>query len=144
MLLILFHVGCRSKNKFETDRYVSSDSVINNLKLLKDSELTRIEISPMIFFADTVEKGTEISGKFLVVNKGNIAFTLRKIINICDCTVSESTKKDIQPRDSAFINFKINTDNFTSGFNARTITLMGNFQPFFRVLRVECYVLDKK
>ncbi len=133
--------ACRNKVNSFTD--VSKDSTIVNLEQLKETELTRIEITPMIYFADTINKGDQIEGKFAIVNRGKIPFTIKKVVNICGCTVTESTKKEIQPQDSYSINFKIDTDNFREGFNVRTITIMGNFHPFYRILYVECFVRNK-
>ncbi len=141
---LVFVVSCRSKDSDFTDKHIAKDSVIVKLKQLKETELTRIEINPIIYFADTIKKGQTIEGKFAIINRGNIPFFIGKIINVCDCTVSESTKKETQPNDSCYINFKIDTDNFKDGFNVRMITIMGNFHPLFRVLSVECYVGDKK
>lgn len=141
-LVLLFFFSCKNEKRI-TDQYISNDSVIVNLKKLKETELTRIEIIPGIFFADTIQKGQVINGEFVIFNKGNQPFLLKKIINVCDCTVTQPTKKEVQPKDSCYIKFKINTDNFNEGFNVRMITIIGNFHPFFRVLSVECFVGEK-
>ena len=103
-----------------------------------------MNLLPVFFFADTISKGQTIAGKFTIVNKGSVPFVIKKIINVCDCTVTESTKKETQPNDSCSLSFKIDTEDFKEGFNVRMITIIGNFHPFFRVLCVECYVGNKK
>ncbi|MBS1511545.1 MAG: DUF1573 domain-containing protein [Bacteroidetes bacterium] len=114
------------------------------MKKLPETDLTRIEISPAIYFADTIAKGDIIKGSFTIYNKGNVPFSIKKISNICDCTVSASSKKETPPNDSCSISFIINTDNFNDGFNVRMITIMGNFHPYFRVLSIESTVGKKK
>lgn len=91
IFLNLLH-GCRV-GTFNKDEYVSKDSVVAKLKQLKESELTRIEISPGIYFADTISKGDIIKGAFTIFNKGNVPFSIKKITNVCDCTVTEPNKK---------------------------------------------------
>jgi len=144
IIIFFFIASCRSKNNGFTDKYIDKDSVIVKLKLLKETELTRIEFNPLIYFADTISIGQPIEGKFTIYNKGRVPFFIKKIVNICDCTVIESIKKETQSSDSCYINFKIETENFKDGFNVRMITIMGNFHPFFRILCVECYVGNKK
>lgn len=144
LIILFFLVSCKTKNNAFTNKNIDKDSTIVKLKRLKETELTRIEIDPVIYFADTISQGQTIEGKFKIINVGNVPFSIKKIVNICDCTVTEPTKKETQPNDSCYINFKIDTENYKEGFNVRMITIMGNFHPFFRVLSVECYVGNKK
>lgn len=139
--ILLFIASC--KRNVSTVKSLDTDSVIVRLKQLDDTALTRIEITPSIYVIDTINEGQNLEGKFKIVNKGNVPLILKKIINVCDCTVTESSKTETQPNDSSFLYFKINTDNFKRGFNVRVITIMGNFHPLFRALSVECYVRRK-
>lgn len=133
-------MSCNNVTTTSGTKNLGNDSVMIKLKQLKETELTRIEINPTIYYADTISKGQTIEGKFTITNKGKNPFFIKKIMNVCDCTVSESTKSKTLPNDSCIIRFKIDTENFSDGFNVRVITVMGNFHPFFRVLSVECYV----
>ncbi len=141
--LAVVFVFSSCKSNISTVKSLDTDSVIVRLKQLNDTALTRIEITPSIFLADTINEGQTIEGKFRIINKGKVSLVLKKIINVCDCTVTESSKQETQPNDSSFLNFKIDTDNFKPGFNTRIITIMGNFHPLFRALSVECYVRRK-
>ena len=141
IVVLIFLSSC--KGNVTTIKSLETDSVIVSLKQLNDTALTRIEISPAIFFADTIKAGQTIKGAFKIINKGNVPLVLKKIVNVCDCTVSESSKSETPSNDSTFLNFKIDTDNFKPGFNVRTITIIGNFHPYFRTLNVECYVRRK-
>ncbi len=141
LAVLFFFSSCKSK--VNTVKSLDTDSVIIRLKQLSDTALTRIEISPSIYFADSINEGQNIEGKFKIINKGNVPLILTKIVNVCDCTVTESSKPETQPNDSSFLNYKIDTDNFKPGFNVRIITIMGNFHPLFRALSVECYVRRK-
>lgn len=144
VIAFIFLSSCKNKNSSFTDKYIDKDSVVARLKQLDETALTRIEVNPIIYFADTISKGQTIEGKFTIFNKGNVPFSIKKIVNICDCTITESTKNETPPNDSCILNFKIDTEDFKEGFNVRMITIMGNFHPFFRVLSVECYVGNKK
>lgn len=142
IVVLIFLSSC--KGNVTSIKSLETDSIIVRLKQLNDTALTRIEISPSIFFADTINEGQTIEGRFKIVNKGKVPLALKKIINVCDCTVTESSKSETRPNDSCFLSFKIETDNFKPGFNVRVITIIGNFHPLFRTLSVECYVRLKK
>ncbi|MFN8250705.1 MAG: DUF1573 domain-containing protein [Ferruginibacter sp.] len=142
VILLNILISCRV-GTFNKDEYISKDTVVTELKKLRETELTRIEIAPAIYFADTISKGDIIEGKFTIYNKGKVPFSIKKITNVCDCTVTKPDKDETMPGDSCNLSFKISTDNYSDGFNVRMITIMGNFHPYFRVLAVESYVGKK-
>lgn len=95
IVVLIFLSSC--KGNVTTIKSLETDSVIVSLKQLNDSALTRIEISPAIFFADTIKAGQTIKGAFKIINKGNVPLVLKKIVNVCDCTLVNHRNLKLHP-----------------------------------------------
>ena len=113
---------------------------MKKLRSLPDSALTRIQIDPYIFMFDTVKTGTIVTGKFKIRNIGHKPFTFSQIITFCDCTTVQKKDEIIQAQDSSYLSFILDTESFQEGYNERALTILGNFKPYFRTLKVEGYI----
>lgn len=141
--LILFVIAAcniKNRNNFHSVFHSEKDTVLSRLRGLSDSLLTKIEVTPLVRIFDSVNEGSVLVAKYNLLNFGAMPLTIAQTIVSCDCTTPIEDAPIILSGENKEIEFLVNTSGFQKGYNERTITILGNFKPFYRVLRVEVYI----
>lgn len=74
---------------------------------------------------DTIRKGQIVSGKFKIKNISRNTFELSQLITFCGCTTAKMRGNNniIQPGNSSYLEFILDTDSFEEGYNERAVTI---------------------
>lgn len=109
---------------------------IEKLRTAPDSLLTKMRIVNSDRDYE-VKKGEIIYDSIVIRNTGKLPLKIESIKSKCDCaTVDFSKKIDISMNDSIIVKYKIETNEMDMGNNHRTITIIGNFFPYFKNISV--------
>ena len=140
-ILICCLFACKQKSSnmvsiLNTDK----DTVSRELKKLPDSALTRISIEPIIYMYDTIKRGEVLAGKFKIKNVGLKPFELAQAISFCGCATVNAKDLIVNSKDSTHLSFVLDTEGFDKGYFERAITILGNFKPYYRTLKIEGYI----
>lgn len=146
-LLLMFCINltlicCKQNHQFSSSSLLNSskDTVTQKLLKLPDSLITKIDVLKETLIFDSINMGNTLLAKFRITNFGNTSLKIDQIIYNCDCTQMVSKNLLIAPGSIESLDFAINTSGLKKGYNERVVTILGNFRPFFKFLRVEIYI----
>lgn len=135
MTLSIFSCSNNSNQK-----QIPIDSTLNRLRQTPDSLISIISVNRTDLFYQ-VKKGELISDSIILKNTNMNDAILEQVNSSCECTtVNFKNKSVIKRRDSLVVRFKIESNNLNSGFNHRTINLLGNFYPFYKNIHITILV----
>ncbi len=125
-------IQCTSNSTSLSKKNTEASIAIEKLRTAPDSLLTKIRIENSDRDYE-VKKGEMIYDSIIIKNTGKISLKLESIKSKCDCmTVNFSNLLVIPSFDSLVVRYKIETSNMDLGNNHRTITVIGNFFPYFK------------
>lgn len=137
IFITLIILGCSSNYK---QKQIPIDSTLNRLKKTPDSLVSIISIDKTDLFYQ-VKKGELISDSIILKNVNSNDAILEQVNSSCECTtLNFKNKSVIKSNDSLVVRFNIISDNLNSGFNHRTINLLGNFYPFYKNIHITILV----
>lgn len=79
--------------------------------------------------AGKIVRGEMIHAKLEVENTGEYPLVLSDVSGSCSCTVADWSKDPIAPGGKGFVKSDINTESFSSGAVARSVTILSNTTP---------------
>jgi hypothetical protein len=139
----LLLLGCSYNKQSNKLNDKELDTVMQNLRLMDDTLLTNIKIIDLEKHYSHVKRKTIISDSFKIINIGKKPLVIKGINAACDCTTIEYVKNtSLQPFDTITVNFKIETKDMDQGYNKRSISILGNFYPFYKNVTVITYLID--
>jgi hypothetical protein len=81
------------------------------------------------FNAGKIARGEMIHAKLEVENTGEYPLVLSDVSGSCSCTVADWSKDPIAPGEKGFVKADINTESFSEGEVARSVTILSNTTP---------------
>lgn len=133
IVIVFLFMGCSNNTKTNQVDDKILQNKIDSLKLVNVDSLTRIDLNKSEIYYETKKNSEVIVDSFNLKNIGKIPLVLDYINTECDCTtLNEAYKKKIYPQDSVTIQFKLDTKEFSKGYNKRQIIIIGNFYPFYK------------
>ena len=134
-LSFLFY-ACTSNTTTGKMKNTEASISIEKLRTAPDSLLTKMRIVNSNRDYE-VKKGEIIYDSIVIRNTGKRPLKIESIKSKCDCTTVDFNKKiDISMNDSIIVKYKIETNEMDMGNNHRTITIIGNFFPYFKNISV--------
>ncbi len=89
-----------------------------------------------------ITEGEKVSHSFVIKNTGEQLLTLTYVRASCGCTTPNWPKEPVAPGAEAKIDVVFNSA-YKRGFQNKTITVIGNFEPRPMILRIRGEVLQK-
>ena len=125
-------IQCTSNSTSLSKNNTEASIAIEKLRTAPDSLLTKIRIeNPDREYE--VKKGEIIHDSIIIRNTGKMPLELKSIKSKCDCMALNFSSLNVIPlKDSILVRYKIETSNMDFGNNHRTITVIGNFFPYFK------------
>ncbi len=139
--LSFLFIRCTSNTISVSKKNTEASLAIEKLRTAPDSLLTKARIeNPDRDYE--VKKGEKISDSLVIRNKGKNPLKIESIKSKCDCTtLNFSNSVIIFSNDSLVVRYSIETADMDLGNNHRTITVIGNFYPYFKNVSLNISVL---
>jgi len=122
MFLIALFISCKKNEKNTPDKN------------------TIMTIDKRVFNFGNIKEDEMYNGYFIVKNTGLITLAIYDVSTECGCTVIDSYKKLVEPKDTCMIRFSFNTFG-KSGIQSKTITLVTNTDSTTNYLKIKANVL---
>jgi len=123
IFLMILLVNCKGKN----DKHTPDKN-------------TTMAIDKGIYDFGNVKEDEMYNGYFIVKNTGTITLAIYDVSTECGCTVIDSYKKLVQPKDTCMIRFSFNTLG-KSGIQNKTITMVTNTDTTTHFLKIKANVV---
>lgn len=122
IFLIALLVCCKGNNKRTPDKN------------------TTMTIDKGVYDFGNIKEDEMFNGYFIVKNTGTITLAIYDVSAECGCTVIDSYKKLVDPKDTCIIRFSFNTLG-KSGIQNKTITLVTNTDTTTHFLKIKANVV---
>jgi hypothetical protein len=101
---------------------------------------TTMTIDKNVYDFGNLKEDEMYTGYFIVKNTGTITLAIYDVSTECGCTVIDSYKKLVEPKDTCMIRFSFNTLG-KSGIQNKTISLVTNTDTATHFLKIKADVL---
>lgn len=140
LLVFVLFITCNPSTNNSQRKSSEVSLTVEKLRTSPDSVLTKIKIDNLDREYE-VKKGQIIVDSILIINNGIKPLKIESIKSKCDCTtVDFDNSRLIHPKESMVVRYKINTEDMPLGYNQRTISIIGNFFPYFKIISLSLYL----